>query len=114
MVLVKVDDVARYGSAEINSTGRIIRFMEKGTVGPGLINSGVYFFQRRLWEKMAVKPRSLEKEILPGFLQKGVYGYPSTGSFIDIGTEDSYRQAGAFFKALYRMKIVSKSAAENL
>ena len=44
-----VEDRLRYGSVVLDG-GRIIRFLEKGAAGPGLVNSGVYL--------LPAKPRS--------------------------------------------------------
>ncbi len=40
---------------------------------------------------------SLEKELLPIFLEKGVYGYISHGKFIDIGVPETYKIANKYF-----------------
>jgi NDP-sugar pyrophosphorylase family protein len=39
---------------------------------------------------------SLEREILPGLIERGVYSYHVAGRFIDIGTPESYLAAQSY------------------
>ena len=39
---------------------------------------------------------SLESEVFPRWLGHGLYGYPSDGAFIDIGTPESFAAAHEF------------------
>jgi len=34
--------------------------------------------------------------VLPAWIGRGLYGHPSGGAFIDIGTPQTYAAAGAF------------------
>ena len=65
---------------------------------PGaIINAGVYVFRRDLFDGVPDGvPLSLERDLLPGFLRRGVYGYVSSGKFIDIGTPKSYHMADTY------------------
>lgn len=100
MVLANVEDAGRYGSVRLSGDERISAFMEKGgDDGAGWINAGVYLFSRRLIETIpAGRPCSLEREVFPELIDQGLYGYRCPGRFIDIGTEQSYRQAQRFFR----------------
>jgi D-glycero-alpha-D-manno-heptose 1-phosphate guanylyltransferase len=97
LVLHAVADVTRYGSVALDHDGRITQFVEKGVrAGPGLINAGVYLLRkeivRDLPEGQAI---SLEREVFPRLLDRGVYGLVCTGLFIDIGIPDDFNRAQA-------------------
>ena len=95
IVLQAVADVTRYGSVTLDRDGRITQFVEKGaSAGPGLINAGVYLIRKQIVRDLpAGTAISLEREVFPRFLDRGVYGLVSTGLFIDIGIPDDFKQA---------------------
>jgi NDP-sugar pyrophosphorylase family protein len=95
IVVQAVADVARYGSVTLDHDGRITRFVEKGIRGgPGLINAGVYLLRKEIVRDLpAGRAISLEKDVFPQLLDRGVYGLISTGLFIDIGIPDDLKQA---------------------
>lgn len=106
MVLTDVDDVGRFGSVALDKGMRIVGFEEKrkaAAVQPvsGFINAGVYLFERQLFDDVedGVKV-SLETELLPGFIEKNIFGYVSSGRFIDIGTPQSYGIADAYLEGV--------------
>ncbi len=94
------DDVAASGNLTLAQTGRVTAFREKPRGhARGLINAGVYVMSRHfldfLCSHFSQEPISLEREGLPAFMQAGglVYGLPSNGYFIDIGTPERYERA---------------------
>jgi D-glycero-alpha-D-manno-heptose 1-phosphate guanylyltransferase len=95
VVLHAVADISRYGSVTLDQQGRITRFLEKGDrAGPGLINAGVYLLGKKIvCGLVAGTAISLEKEIFPRLLDRGVYGLVCTGLFIDIGIPDDFSRA---------------------
>ena len=95
MVLQAVADVTRYGSVALDPDGRIIQFVEKGaSAGPGLINAGVYLLRKQIVCDLPPDTViSLEREVFPRLLDRGVYGLISRGLFIDIGIPDDYKRA---------------------
>jgi NDP-sugar pyrophosphorylase family protein len=95
IVLQAVADVARYGSVALDHDGRITQFVEKGaSAGPGLINAGVYLLREQIVRDLpAGTAISLEREVFPRLLDRGVYGLISTGLFIDIGIPDDFKRA---------------------
>lgn len=101
LALVEVEDVARYGSVDVETDARIVSFREKGAFsGPGLINAGVYALSRELVlaEVSAGRPASLERELFPALAAAGrLYGVKTAGRFIDIGTPESFEAAAVFF-----------------
>ena len=97
----RVPDAARYGTVHVNEEGRIVRFSEKlGLPEPGLINGGVYVFNREVLETIPEGPASLEKDVLPGLLQRGAFALEQDGLFIDIGTPEDYARAQALHERL--------------
>jgi NDP-sugar pyrophosphorylase family protein len=95
VVLQAVADVTRYGSVALDPDGRITQFLEKGIRGgPGLINAGVYLLRKQIVRDLqAGTAISLEREVFPRLLDRGVYGLVCTGLFIDIGIPDDFKQA---------------------
>jgi len=101
IVLVKSEDAGRYGIVTVDAAGRINCFEEKSGHGrAGLINAGVYLFDRHIFDDVPQnKVLSIEKELFPRFLQtfKGyVYGYAVNGKFIDIGVPETYKIAHSY------------------
>jgi NDP-sugar pyrophosphorylase family protein len=99
LVVSRVRDASRFGRVETDGEGRVVRFTEKdGRPVPGWINAGVYLLSReRIASVREGRAVSLEGEIIPGWIEQGVYAMRTGGGFIDIGTPESYREAGAFF-----------------
>ena len=95
VVLQAVADVTRYGSVALDHDGRVTQFIEKGIgAGPGLINAGVYLLRKQIVRGLpAGTAISLEREVFPCLLDRGVYGLVCTGLFIDIGIPDDFKRA---------------------
>ena len=95
VMLQAVADVTRYGSVAVDHDGRITQFVEKGaSAGPGLINAGVYLLRKQIvCDLPAGTAISLEREVFPSLLDRGVYGLVCTGLFIDIGIPDDFKRA---------------------
>jgi D-glycero-alpha-D-manno-heptose 1-phosphate guanylyltransferase len=98
IVLAEVPDVSRFGRVLLDVQDRITRFDEKGAAtGRGWINAGVYLFQQDFLKQIPPGRVSLEHTIFPASTGR-MHGYRNpTGAFIDIGTEESYSAAAAFF-----------------
>lgn len=101
LLLRWVDDPARYGRVEIDPQGSVQSFAEKcPQAPPGWINAGVYVLSRAVIQSIPTgRPVSLEREIFPRWIGRGLGGCPQGGQFIDIGTPESYAQAERFFAA---------------
>lgn len=102
LCLAHVRDTSRYGQVRINSDGEVVRFDEKGaSEGPGWINAGIYLMGRAFLQSIPPhQPVSLEKEVFPDWIGRGLYGYEDSGPFLDIGTPESYAQAEKFFSQI--------------
>lgn len=96
MIAIEVAERSRYGSISIqNVTNLVLSFGEKGEMGPGIINCGLYFFSKELvdsWPKIDA-PLSLEGDILSKCVKKNIFATVSDGYFIDIGIPADYKKA---------------------
>lgn len=99
LALVTVADVSRYGAVDITDDHAITRFEEKGNQkGTGLINAGIYLLEQAAVEAMPPDSAvSIERELLPALIGRGLYGFPQSGKFLDIGLPADYRDADSFF-----------------
>lgn len=101
LVLTRMSDTARFGRVRINAEAAVTGFEEKSNrSGPGWINAGIYLVDRHLLQTIpAVGAVSLEREIFPEWIGRGLCGYESHGRFLDIGTPESLAAAEEFFAA---------------
>lgn len=101
VLLVRVPDMARYGRVDVDGQGRVLQFCEKeGRAQPGLINAGAYLFPRSwLRDVPSAQPVSLEREVLPRWVELGLSGFEARGPFLDIGIPSDYKRAEGFFAA---------------
>lgn len=89
----EVDDCARYGTVTLGK-GLITGFREKkGIAERGLINAGIYVFDRRVLDYL--EPHcSLEQAVMPALSVQGkLSGKLMQGYFIDIGIPEDYARA---------------------
>jgi D-glycero-alpha-D-manno-heptose 1-phosphate guanylyltransferase len=102
LALTRVADPQRYGSVVLEANGEIRRFaekMESVTKGFGregaLINAGVYALDQSVLDEIRPSPpmNSLEREVLPNLIGRGLFGFVTTGFFIDIGVPEEYQRA---------------------
>jgi len=103
IVSQETEEASRFGSMIIDAkTNRVLSFREKSKeIQKGYISCGVYLIKREAFDSLALSENfSLEYDALPLLLQEGVYASVSKGTFIDIGTEESYSQAQEILKPL--------------
>lgn len=94
MAVVPVENAARYGTVKVDSNGTVGGFAEKtGLESPGLINAGVYVFSRAVLGCIPEGPCSLERDVFPQILGRGIQAWEQRGMFIDIGTPEDYARA---------------------
>jgi D-glycero-alpha-D-manno-heptose 1-phosphate guanylyltransferase len=100
VVACRVEDAGRYGIVRVDGEGRVTSFEEKRPdAGAGTVNAGVYVLDRRLFDAVpADRVVSLERDLLPEWIGKGIRAFPAKGRFIDIGVPESYRRAPAYLK----------------
>jgi histidinol-phosphate phosphatase family protein len=102
LLLTPVPDASRFGQVLTRDDGRVTDFLEKDpTARAGWINAGVYVFQRHLLREIPLgRAVSLEREMLPNWIPRGLGTLRSDTKFLDIGTPESYREAAEFFATL--------------
>jgi D-glycero-alpha-D-manno-heptose 1-phosphate guanylyltransferase len=111
MAAVQVENAGRYGTVRLDTEKRVSGFLEKtGSDARGLINAGVYVFNRAIFDWIPKGPASLERDVFPSVLNLGVYAFPQDGIFIDIGTPDDYLRAQQLCGRLYEVAVSRKGA----
>ncbi len=92
LLCAEVDDAGRYGRIELDSNGRIARFVEKDPDfhGGGVVNAGVYMFSAALLDAIAAgAAASLERDVFACAATGSLAALAGRFSFIDIGTPES-------------------------
>lgn len=87
------------GAVEIDGLSQVSSFREKkGNAKKCLVNSGVYVFDKQIFDLMPARGNfSLEHDLFPSLTGKGLFGRVSSGYFIDIGTPKRYFEAKKYF-----------------
>ena len=92
MGLAEVDDTRPYGVAALESDDRIHAFVEKPEPADApshWINAGFSVWNREILDAIpGGREVSFEREILPGLLDRRVYGFRMAGYFDDAGTPE--------------------------
>jgi mannose-1-phosphate guanylyltransferase len=95
--LYPVRDASGYGLVRRDDDGAIVEFLEKpdpSQAGPGEINAGTYVLERSLLDHVPDGQMvSIEREVFPRLIGKGLYALPLDGYWMDIGTPQRYLQA---------------------
>jgi NDP-sugar pyrophosphorylase family protein len=99
ILLAEMEDTRRYGRVQTDDEGRLTRFEEKATaIGSGWVNAGTYLLHRDLIETIpSNRVVSIERQVFPVWIGRGLHGYRSEGRLMDIGIPDAYRQANTEF-----------------
>ncbi len=102
MVVVKTDNAERFGSVRMGKNGLVENFKEKTSkLDSAWINAGMYILSREILASIPLnRPASLEKEVLPLWVHRGLWGFPTHGAFVDMGTPTGLREAESVFAAL--------------
>lgn len=92
--------VQRFGCVETDQKGQIVQFHEKAPgLGSGYVSAGIYLVNRSIIENMPESQYlSMEYEVLPELIGKGLSGYKTQSAFIDIGTPESFGAAQTYFR----------------
>ena len=97
LALYPVEDTASYGVVPTRADGSVEAFLEKsdGPAPTNRINAGAYVVEREVIETAVPAGRavSFEREVFPSLVGEGLYGFPSAGYWIDIGTPERYLEA---------------------
>lgn len=101
IALREVEANNRYTSVGIDELGKIETFANRARAEKReLINGGVYLATRSLFASVAWgfdSPLSIENQLYPDMLTEGkrIYGFLSSGRFIDIGVPEDYQRAAS-------------------
>ena len=84
-----------------SETGLIDRFVEHGrTFAGNLINAGVYIFSPSIFERIALRPTSMEKEVLPALAaEEQLYCKTLDGWWMNIKKPPSFLQGTSHYLA---------------
>jgi mannose-1-phosphate guanylyltransferase len=98
IALYPVEDPSMYGLVRLNEDGSVCEFLEKPRpeeFDSNLINAGAYVLERSLLEDMPQPGTniSIERDVFPRLVGRGLYGFVGEGYWLDIGTPDRYLQA---------------------
>ena len=96
IALHAVDDPSRYGVVVTDGDGRVEQFVEKpeGVPPSHTINAGTYVLEPGVLESIpAGRQVSIEREVFPALVGRGLYAFAQESSWIDIGTPASYLAA---------------------
>ena len=91
LALIPVEDPSAYGLVRANDDGSVREFVEKPgpeQIDTNLINAGAYVLERDVLEEMAPAGTniSIERDVFPGLVGDGLFGFAAAGYWLDIGT----------------------------
>jgi mannose-1-phosphate guanylyltransferase len=96
LALVPVPDPTNYGLVRTNENNTVREFVEKPSadqIDTNLISAGAYVLERSIIDMIAPdRAVSIEREIWPRLVGKGLYGFPADAYWLDIGTPERYLQ----------------------
>jgi mannose-1-phosphate guanylyltransferase len=97
VALHPVDDPSAYGLVRRKEDGEIVEFLEKPDpehIDTDEINAGAYVLERSVLDLVpSGREVSIEREVFPKLVGRGLYGMRLPGYWIDIGTPERYLQA---------------------
>lgn len=95
VALKKLSYTDRYGTVHLDTDNRITAFTEKQfQQEDGLINGGVYYFDKRVLQVANLERFSLEKDVLERNMHTlDIRGETFDSYFIDIGIPEDYKKA---------------------
>jgi NDP-sugar pyrophosphorylase family protein len=115
IALWDVENPTAYGMIVTDSHDRILRFHEKPRpeeVVSHSVNAGTYILEPGILSGMlSGKETSIEREVFPNVLDRGLYGFRFKGRWFDAGTLDSYLNIHA---ALMRLEKGGSSKGQGL
>lgn len=100
LAAARKEDASAFGTLDVAPDGRLLAFREKAAAASGLVNAGIYIFERGALDLIpAGKKYSMERDLFPQLAAKGsAYVFEVPGGLIDIGTPEGYREAGEKLK----------------
>ncbi len=104
LAVSSVGDRSRFGWVDLDKHDRVVGFGEKDTArGSGYVNSGIYVLSQAVLDLIPENiPSSIEREVFPRLIGRGLCAYRSEQCFIDIGTPQSLKEAHCILPELVR------------
>ena len=103
LLLAHVKDPRRFGTVRLEGQGegeddQIVSFEEKSpALGAKWINAGIYYLSDSFLDSLEQgRNASLERDVLPNWIGRGMYGWKADAPFLDIGVPESYAEAEEF------------------
>jgi mannose-1-phosphate guanylyltransferase len=98
IALIAVEDPSAYGLVRQRDDLSVSGFLEKPNpeeIDTNLVNAGVYVLERSVLHEMAPSGTriSIERDVFPRLVDRGLFGYEASGYWMDIGTPQRYLQA---------------------
>ncbi len=98
LALIGVEDPSAYGLVRRGEDMAVREFVEKPStdeIDTHLVNAGAYILERDVLGEMgpAGTRISIEREVFPSLVGRGLYGYEAGGYWLDIGTPERYLRA---------------------
>jgi mannose-1-phosphate guanylyltransferase len=98
LALIAVEDPSAYGLVRRRPDLTVSEFVEKPSsdeIDTDLINAGAYILEREVLDEMgpAGTRISIERDLFPSLVDRGLFGYRASGYWLDIGTPERYLQA---------------------
>jgi mannose-1-phosphate guanylyltransferase len=97
LALYPVDDPTSYGLVRRAEDGEVLEFLEKpdpSEIDTDEINAGAYVLERSILDLIpGERAVSIEREVFPRLVARGLYGRRLEGYWMDIGTPERYLQA---------------------
>lgn len=99
LAVIETSETRAGGRVTFDRSDAITSFVEKGSApSAGWINAGIYLLQRQVLESVSSEGAvSIERDVFPAWIGRGLYAYRTAGKFLDIGTPEAYSMAQQIF-----------------
>ena len=104
LLATPVEDPSKFGVILYDDRGKIESFVEKPQhFISRFINAGIYYLTPEVFNRIELKPTSIEKEVFPGMAADGLlYVMELKGFWADVGQPKDYLRGQAMRLAAYR------------
>ena len=107
LLVTRVPNIAGFSTVDIDPPGKIAKLNKKDTkVEAGWINTGVCLLPRYWLEQLPGDvPLSLEHDVLPYWLDRGIGAYCVHAPYVNIATPQGLAGAPAFFGSINKLRV---------
>ncbi|MBU3902023.1 MAG: NDP-sugar synthase [Candidatus Thermoplasmatota archaeon] len=114
--LYEVENVEEFGIVELDENSRILRFKEKPKkheIFSNLANAGAYALELEILDYIKPGFVSMEREVFPNILDKGMYGFKFEGYWLDTGRASDYINAHKILLEMREKEIGKNSVVKG-